>query len=405
MTIRKTPEDFRVDEVLTPAWAERARGDMSGPLLLVRVTKTSLTTAEASERVARALGVRAAAVEHAGMKDKHAVTLQHVTVRPGPQRPSAGPIAVGDTRVEAEVVGSSPVPIDARAIARNRFVIVVRDLTRDEVREMDRRAALLTAGGSLWFTNFFGDQRFGSARHGQGFAAVHLIRGEFESALKLLIATPARKDSGPRRLLTRAAAGHWADWPAILAKAPRTPERRAIEVLAAGGSFKDAFATLPYLTQQLAVDAHQSHLWNRAAGRAVAALAASPAEILHTPDEFGELAFLSAAISTPLRHLSIPLPAPELTRQTHDPRATSALQSVLDEESLALDRLTIPGLRRPAYTSAARRVLVEASAFELAPPEPDELASSRSPRNLKRVVRFDLPSGSYATVLLRALGQ
>jgi tRNA(Glu) U13 pseudouridine synthase TruD len=61
----------------------------------------------------------------------------------------------------------------------------------------------------------------------------------------------------------------------------------------------------------------------------------------------------------------------------------------------------VPGLRRPDFGEAPRGLFAEAAGFALDPPTADELFADR----LRRSVRFELPRGAYATVLLRALGQ
>jgi tRNA pseudouridine13 synthase len=285
-------------------------------------------------------------------------------------------------------------------------------MTPPQSAEMDRRAAALraardggtpeSAGDALAVVNYFGDQRFGSARHGQGFAARCLIRGDFEGALKLLIATPARKDSGKRRSFTRAAAGGWGvggggNWSQLLASLPRCPERRAVETLAAGGSFKDAFAALPNLTQVLAVEAYQSWLWNATARRLAESLAG---ESLRTDDDFGEMVFpAAAAMPPPWTALRVPMLAS--TTRMEGPWADAAA-SVLAQEGLSLSDLRVPGLRRPAFGDAPRSLVVIAGSFDVSPCEPDDLGRTG---RLKRTLRFDLPRGAYATVVLRALGQ
>jgi tRNA pseudouridine13 synthase len=304
----------------------------------------------------------------------------------------------------AEWVGWSAKAITAEAIERNRFTIVVRDMTRAESVEMDRRAAALRMGAEagsgsdrLAVVNYFGDQRFGSARHGQGFAARCLMRGDFEGALKLLIATPARKDSGKRRGLTRAAVAGWGKWKELLEQVPRCPERRVIETLAAGGSFKDAFAALPNLTQVMAVEAYQSWLWNATARRVVEG---APGEKLRADDDFGEMVFaVAGAIPVEWRGMQVPMLA-STTRM--DGAWVAAAEDVLKEEAIAIGDLRAPGLRRPAFGDAPRPLIVEAEAFAISPAVPDGIGRDG---RLKRTVRFELPRGAYATVVLRALGQ
>ncbi|MBS0191332.1 MAG: tRNA pseudouridine(13) synthase TruD [Phycisphaerales bacterium] len=435
MTIRKQPSDFRVEELLAPetlaSIGERPGGNHVHAMYALN--KTSLTTPAAVNEFCRSVKARPDHASYAGLKDKHAQTVQHITVKL--RNPSEAPRQTEGKQWSAQLIGFIDHPIAAADITGNRFAITVRDLKRAESEEMDRRAALLSLSSlgapaprqlphTLLFTNYFGAQRFGSARHGAGWIAKSLITGDFETALKLAIGTPARKDTGKTRDFTRILASRWGDWKGIIKDLPRLPEARAIEVLArgnggggGGGDFKDAFAALPYFLQSLFIEAYQSHLWNRCAHaltRAASQARAhgrgregagggshpSPPLLFPTPDEFGEMLFAPAGIiSGPLRTLELPLLARnsellEPWKQTYE--------QVLAAEGITLADLRVKGLKRPFFGEALRPLFVEARAFSLSAPEPDELSKSGM---RKRTATFDLPRGSYATVVMRALGQ
>ncbi|MFM7260613.1 MAG: tRNA pseudouridine(13) synthase TruD, partial [bacterium] len=275
MTIRRTPDDFRVDERNTAVFhaSIALERSPSHPFVAYRLVKRGIATPDAVGFVARALRVGREHVAAAGLKDRHAVTSQIITVdgaalRGSPPRElgehlsdrigSGDPHAMdGGSRWSIEGIGFVPRAADSTIIEQNAFTIVVRGLDKWHADEMARRASMLVdrAGGPLLVVNYFGDQRFGSARHGKGFVARALVAGDFESALRLAIGTPARKDSGAVRTMSRALATHWGDWKTALAAIPRMPERGAIEVLARGGSFLDAFAALPRFTQEICVEA------------------------------------------------------------------------------------------------------------------------------------------------------
>ena len=68
------PEDFLVDEV--PAYSASGKGEHQ----YVHVKKRLLTTPELVRRLAKACGVNERDIGYAGMKDKHAVTTQWLSV-------------------------------------------------------------------------------------------------------------------------------------------------------------------------------------------------------------------------------------------------------------------------------------------------------------------------------------
>lgn len=441
LTIRRHPSDFRVIERPDPAFLASlaVQPSRDARYAIYELAKVGLATPEATARVARALGTRAGMIQYAGLKDKHAQTTQLIatpmtairgrapsTVKEEARKGEAQPTA---SNWSARLLGFSTHELDARAILGNRFEIIVRSLDHAAAKEMDRRANMLAVGhDALRIVNYFGAQRFGSARHGQGFVARRLIEGDFEGALRLAIATPARKDVGKARVLTRTLAQKWGAWEELAKTLPQIPERRAIEALAKGASFKDAFTLLPYFTQTMYVEAYQSHLWNDAARRIAMAIAPSQRDRSSADDEFGPMEFPRARLAQsrvnedelegkhaegdasaedlapPATWASCIMPVLAKGSELQEPWGPFAAEA-LEAEGIALEKLTIPGLRRPFFGAADRTLFVDATGFALGAWEADEDAPENSSKGLKRHVAFDLPRGAYATVVLRALGQ
>lgn len=399
MVIRRIPEDFVVNETLVSGVADLI-SELPGPGLSFAaflVTKTSLTTPEAGARLARAIGLKPSEVTWAGLKDKHAITTQHMTARVASD-PLRLPRSIEQPGLNAVLVGWSRTPADASWIGENRFKITIRSLDAHDIQRFNAGIDRLRSGGPagpIRFVNYFGEQRFGSARHGEGFAARPLITGDFEGALKLLVATPARKDTGDRRLATRFLAQKWGRWAEILADLPRTPERRAIEILAKTRNGRAAFDALPNLNKVMCVEAYQSHLWNR-----IAARTAGVPEPASADQDAPESPPQPASIAPELIGLDLPTPGPEAT---FHPLSEPHARTILAEEGITLDQLRVPGLRRPAFGAALRPLIAEARALTLSAPEPDTLARPASSKALLLRVEFSLPRGSYATVLLKAI--
>ena len=413
MALRRRPEDFVVDELPDPDWLATLAPTPAGPAphAIYTLTKASLTTPDACRALAAQLGIPASALDYAGLKDRHAQTTQRLSA-PRAAFSAEPPAEVSAARWSARLDGYAPAAVTAAIIRANRFTITARGLAKSVSQAMHERNQLLArraepvAPGTprgLLIVNYFGRQRFGSARHGQGFAARELLRGDFESALRLLIATPARKDTGELRTFTRRAADHWGDWQRLARDLPNLPLRRPIEALAAGEPAAQAFTLLPAMLQQLCVEAFQSRLWNAVAAKVAATFTAAGTPI-EVADPFGTLVFpRSASVPDEALALDIPMPAADLL---HRPEASAqpwwpALQQVLADERLALRDLRVPTLRRPAFRSVPRRLFVFARPFSMTRPEPDELGS---PGQTRRTLTFELPRGSYATVVLRALG-
>ena len=412
--IKRSPSDFFVEEILhadfpvqPPVSDATAAQPPAAPAryALCRLSKEGLSTPEAVASVARELQLKPGAIAYAGLKDKHASTIQYVTVKLDDGMTLKPGAAGTGWKLENlnRIVSRSILSSD---IERNAFKVVARNLTEQDCFDIDDAADLLTvksAGArALMIVNYFGDQRFGSARHGQGFLAKFLIKGDFETALKLAIATEARKDRMQDKLFKRTLLENWGRFAKVLPKLRPCPERRAVERLAnSSGDFRAAFCALPYLLQQLSVYAYQSYLWNGIARGTIAKLCGERGKIIAADDPFGEMLFPEAsAIPKELEAVDIPL----LARKTAlvEPWKEAA-EALLAEEGITVSELQIPGVRRPFFGEEPRSLFFKAQNFALGKPERDDSADDK--KRKQRTLSFTLPRGCYATVVLRALGQ
>jgi tRNA pseudouridine13 synthase len=421
MTIKAKPEDFVVEEVVRAEILDEWTASGPAPFRIYRLEKAGIDTPRALDHASRGLGVRREALASAGLKDKHALTSQYISVRVPEGREL--PAVFREAGMSLTAVGFSAGEISSAVIERNRFRITVRQLTREAAAELVRRAWKFETSDSerrspekpagpidLVIPNYFGAQRFGSARHGRGFAARFLLKGEFEKALGLLLACPMRGEEGRYRKFHQQLERHWGDWKRALAGLPAVPERRAIEVLALEtGSdpldqtlFREAFTRLPYFSQQICVEAYQSWLWNETA-RTVIEERLPPHSSIRFRDEIGVLVFpFRKAVREELSGAQLPLVAPStvLAEPWQGP-----LTRLLASEGLTLSDLKIPGLRRPFFGEAPRSLFMSVSGARFGAVEDDEVYSKPARRFFKRVVTLELPRGAYATVVLRALGQ
>jgi tRNA pseudouridine13 synthase len=95
--------------------------------------------------------------------------------------------------------------------------------------------------------------------------------------------------------------------------------------------------------------------------------------------------------------LLLPLPSPRLKP---DPAADwlPYLEAVLGEEGLTLKQLKVPGLDKPFFSKGERFACLRPAGM-VAEPGADEL--NRGKR--KVTLRFDLPRGAYATMIVKRL--
>ena len=160
------PEDFVVDEV--PLYAASGQGDH----WYVRLRKRGATTLELRDAVAQAAQVAAGDVGYAGMKDKHAVTTQWLSVPVlRSQPPEAWRLPEQFALLEATRHTNK---LRLGHLDSNRFTIRLVDLAPGGVDKLAPLAERLTSQG---ITNYFGAQRFGRSQGNLETALSSLRRG------------------------------------------------------------------------------------------------------------------------------------------------------------------------------------------------------------------------------------
>jgi tRNA pseudouridine13 synthase len=150
--LRTTEADFFVDE--EPAYLPSGSGDH----VFARIEKRGLTTRRATQLIAAALGLpHDRDVGVAGMKDRHAVTRQWISLPP-PIAPEAVSALAVDGIAVLEVA-RHPHKLRTGHVRANRFVLRVRGVG-DGAAERARAilARLAEAPGA---PNWYGEQRFG----------------------------------------------------------------------------------------------------------------------------------------------------------------------------------------------------------------------------------------------------
>lgn len=150
-TLRTTDEDFVVDEELP--YAPSGAGDH----VFVRIEKRGTTTVDAARALARALGVRDRDIGIAGMKDRHAVTRQWLSLPP-PVTPEQA-LAVELPGVRMLEAHRHAHKLRTGHVRANRFVLRVRGVDAGAAeRARQILAALSVPPGA---PNWYGEQRFG----------------------------------------------------------------------------------------------------------------------------------------------------------------------------------------------------------------------------------------------------
>lgn len=383
MKLKQRPDDFRVEE-LTGAVAREA-----GEFAFYRLDKTGWTTPDALAAVRRRWQIDFRRLSYGGLKDRHAVTAQFLTIFRGPKR------NLSHERITLTYLGQRAEPFTSADIAGNRFVIMLRALTEAGVARAEVALAEVAGAG---LPNYFDDQRFGSVGDPPEFVAREMVFGRFENALRLALAAPYEFDRAEAKKEKATLAAHWGDWATLKSKLPRGHARSLVDYLVSHPTdFKGAVARLRPDLQGLYLSAYQSDLWNRM-------LAAWLTRTLG-PDNLAAVELKLGRVPVPFRvpdekraaweALTLPLPS---ARVKPEPDAVwvPVVEEVLRAEGLTLAELKIKGMQKPFFSKGDRAACVHPANLSHAA-DADDL----NPGKRKLTLRFDLPRGSYATMLVK----
>lgn len=147
--IRVHPEDFEVEEV--PSYEPSGAGDH----LYLWVEKRGVGPEFFSRMIAQRAGVPVGAVGTAGLKDRHAVTRQWVSV---PKEAEPRLKEIDGEGIRVLTVSRHVNKLKPGHLRGNRFRILIRDSDRTKA---DSFAAVLERIKSHGLPNYYGPQRFG----------------------------------------------------------------------------------------------------------------------------------------------------------------------------------------------------------------------------------------------------
>ena len=320
-----SPETFLVEEL--PAYLPAGTGEHT----FVWIEKRDLTTWDAVNTLARRLGVEPRDIGCAGLKDKHALTRQWLSI---PRVTPQAALAAGDDQLRvlrAELHGNK---LRTGHLRGNRFEVVLTDLAAGEGQRLVERLATLAREG---LPNRYGEQRFG--RDGDNVTrGIALLRGQ------------RRERDARRRRLWLSSVQSAVFNEVLRARAEAGLLRRVL----AGDVLQKAASGGVFVTEDPAQD--QPRL--------------DAGEIVTTGPMPGGWA---------------KEPPPDTAARVLEDAALATIGVTREELAAGRD---LPGTRRPLLVPVTDAAAVEA-------PAPDATSLR---------IAFALPAGTYATVLIEALG-
>jgi tRNA pseudouridine13 synthase len=384
MKLKCQPEDFRVEELplVSPAGP--------GRYTFYRLTKRNIGTIEAVEAICRRWNLAGRRVSYGGLKDRHAVTVQYITIADGTPKPIATP------NFELEPVGRLAQPYGPQHFRGNRFQLVLRDMTDADVVRASSEIPSLSNDG---LPNYFDDQRFGSVGYSGEFIAHAWLIGNHERALELALAEANPFDRSGIKAQKAILRAHWGQWAEAKARLERSSARSIVTYLVDHPTdFRGAFARVRREFRTLYFSAFQSHLWNLILARWIEQ-STEPEQRVYIELKAGRFPFPRRLTKEQVQAMNAsPIPLPSSRNPLPSGVLATVIQDVLKLFSLEWPELRVKHLKDVFFSKGSRACLLFPEKLELATIDDDLHPGRRGMR-----LSFELSKGSYATIMVKRI--
>lgn len=385
MKIKCRPEDFRVEELPIVEPGDRGR------FVLYRLTKRGIGTPEAIESIRRRWDLPPDAVRHGGLKDRHACTIQYLTIFKGPER------SLHQDQIDLEPIGRIDEPYGPSSFRGNHFGIVLRDLSDEEASKAIRASEEIPRDG---VPNYFDDQRFGSVGPSGDFIGRAWMAGDHERALWLALAEENDSDRPGDARLKETLREFWGRWPEAKNALERSHIRSIVTYLVDHPTdFRGAFARVRRDLRSIYFSAYQSQLWNLTLGRFIESITRPEQRITH-PFRSAELPIpvgLDDEQSDRLTTTRVPLPASRTAIGTDE--IAEIARAVAAEQGFAWEALRVKHLKDVFLSKGDRAAMFRPAGWSQSGLAEDELYRGKKMLELE----FELPRGAYATLIVKRL--
>jgi tRNA pseudouridine13 synthase len=413
--IRKVPEDFVVEEILTngskASVALSERPSRLGRYLVCVLVKRNWDTLLAVRAIAQQLRINHERITIAGIKDTKAVTAQHISLY-GVRPEEISRIKIKNARVYP--VHYAEEKISSRLLFGNQFTIAIRSIPFERNKVEERvsvtKDELSALGGA---PNFFGHQRFGTVRPITHLVGKAIVEGNLAEAAFIFLASPSECEHSAmieaRKKLreTKDFKEALNDFPAHF-KYERLMLRHLVSY---PNDFLGAFRELPRKLRELFVQAFQSFLFNRFLSERIRqGIGLNEVHVGDfvlsfdehgLPDKNGEtattesFASLNRAVEEGKACIAIPLVG--FKQPVSGGMQKEIEQKFLEEENVKPEDFEATVMHEVAAAGGLRAVLTPLIDFVADSPVQDSGTALACELRL----RFALHKGSYATIPLR----
>ncbi|MEP9411654.1 MAG: tRNA pseudouridine(13) synthase TruD [Candidatus Brocadia sp.] len=475
--VKVKPEDFIVEEVADLPFQK------DGNFRVYLLKKRGWNTVDILKMLSRKFNIPYSYFSYGGKKDKYALTSQYITIARQAYKKTTPPVSLTlqedkkevkkswikspnsqfhtkDKEVQSNSISLHEYPIPTKVdeknyflsfvgymdrpmgpdlITGNRFQIVVRNLTGNDLASALREIDRVKKDG---YPNYFDDQRFGSFDARQGFIAEKILKKHYNGALQIYFSSVHPEDSKEEKEHRKFFYENWGNWQVCLKGAKSKFEKETFRYLERHpNGFIPILQRISHEKMVLFFSAYQSHLWNELLRKIIRSVGSdsfmlgnsrtidsSPlkedrggwrekadhptlppsikgGEISQRPDLkiskgiAGDYVFyiqLDNRSKAYLSTLVIPMPASNI--RMPDDFTKNLYSEVLKENNLKSPMFNIRKLRQAFFKGIERKAIVTPADI-VADYAEDEIYQVKK----KLILKFFLPRGCYGTMFIKRL--
>jgi len=367
--IKDKPEDFIVEEIDLSGKLHSVKSSIFEKIkdffpqkfdeyLHLTLIKRNYTTQRAISELSKKLRISQSRFGFAGTKDKKAFTSQRISI---------WNVKIEDVRkiklkdIILKEFKYSKQKIKLGDLKANRFTIKIKDIEKENIRTILNDFKEQIQRG---IPNFFGPQRFGFQRPINHLIGKEILKNNFEEAVKLFLTYP-----GDENLQAKEARNflkeNWRDWKNALKKMPLnlSLEKNLLNYLIIHpNDFKGTLLRFPPNLLKMFIHAYQSFIFNK---------------------------LLSEALETKILPKELPLIG---HRTFLNENNRKIVNEILSKDGLSLRNFEMKELPLLSEKGSKRETIISVEKFKILKIKDKEV-----------ILQFELPKGSYATILIYLL--
>jgi len=379
------PEDFVVKEKIALDFVR------DGRYKIYLLKKRSWNTMDALLKIAAKHRMPLSKIGYGGRKDRHALTYQYISV------PREYDLSYSEPNVELSFVGFADDFISPAILQGNYFELVLRKIKKEEKEHILTRLREVEKFG---YPNYFDDQRFGSVEREDEFIAERILKKHYNGALKLYFTTIHPEDKREEKERKRMIAELWGKWDEIIPLLKTKTERDVMAILKVAKSKNDmvrAIDQIPKEQLSMYFSAFQSYLWNKTLEDILPLYTDNLYEVKGKIMSYRFYKTLEKNQLKTLKNLEIPTVSYKIPDSL--PEVKETINRVLAERSLKPSDFNLRKIRKSFFKSFFRNAVVFPEDLYVYEFEEDDFYKGY----FKLKIKFSLPTGSFATMLIKSL--